>query len=225
MLTTNFVLAAAVVTTIWLVYYVNLYLPRKLEERFLESMKAFSKAIELRFPVNAAGTDEVIRISILIGKRLGYTRSELHQLELAVNLRDIGCCAIPYQPFSTKSRHEWSDAERLVYSRHPEVSGAMLELVPSLRHVADVVRWHHARYDGTTGFESPVGEALPLNARIIKVAADFVRNSEEVGSAVALNSIVAGKGAEYCPDVVAELEHVLTSTRVKEPEPRIAQPL
>jgi len=219
---TNAVLIAAAATTIWLVFYVQYYLPRRLEERFKESMKAFSKAIELRFPANSGRTEEIIRVSVLIGKRFGCTRTEIHELELAAYLRDIGCCALPYRPFNEKPRTEWTEAENAVYNRHPEVSGAMLELVPSLRHVADSVRWHHARYDGVGSPASPVGAALPLNARILKVASDFVWDAEEVGAGAALKSIVERKGTEYCPDVVEELEHVLTSSRVQEPKPRIA---
>ena len=39
---TGGILIAAVLATIWLVFYVHSYLPRKMEQRFLESMKAFS---------------------------------------------------------------------------------------------------------------------------------------------------------------------------------------
>ncbi|MBN9503926.1 MAG: hypothetical protein BGO01_11800 [Armatimonadetes bacterium 55-13] len=220
--TTTIVLVGAAVATIWLIVYVQFYLPRKLEQRFLESMKAFSKAIELRFPMNAGSTDEVVQIATMIGRRFGYTRSELHQLELVVHLRDIGCCAIPYQPFNGKSRIQWTEAERNIYNRHPEVSAAMLELVPSLRHVADMVRWHHARFDGATGIGSPVGTDLPLNSRILKVSADYVRFHGESGGAYAQRKIIDGRGLEYCPDVVDEFVHVLTSSRVKEPEPSLA---
>ncbi len=219
---TNAVLIAAAATTIWLVFYVQFYLPRRLEERFLESMKAFSKAIELRFPTNSGRTDEIIRTCTMIGKRFGYTRSEIHELELAVYLRDIGCCAIPYRPFNEKPRTEWTEAEFTVYNRHPEVSGAMLELVPSLRHVADSVRWHHARFDGADNIGSPTRGDLPLNARILKVSSDYVWLTSEMGAGASLKAIVEGKGTEYCPEVVEELEHVLTSSRVKEPEPSIA---
>jgi response regulator RpfG family c-di-GMP phosphodiesterase len=216
------VLVFAAATTLWLIYYVRFYLPNQLEQRFLESMKAFSKAIELRFPLNAGGSDEVIHFATLMGKQFGYSRTELHELSLAAHLRDIGCCAIPYRPFSEKSRSDWTASEARVFERHPEVSGAMLELVPSLRHVADMVRWHHARFDGSNVVGSPVGSDLPLSARILKVASDFVHLSHEIGSGAAAKVIESGKGTEYCPDVVEEFVQVLRSSRVKEPEPSLA---
>ncbi|MBC8065493.1 MAG: hypothetical protein H7Y17_11720 [Chlorobia bacterium] len=216
------VLVFSGLTTIWLIYYVQFHLPRQLEQRFLESMKAFSKAIELRFPMNSGRSDELIRFARLIGKRFGYTRSELHILELATYLRDIGCCAIPYRPFNEKDRADWTPVESKVFAKHPEVSGAMLELVPSLRHVADSVRWHHARFDGENVVGSPTGTDLPLNARILKVASDFVWLAQEVGPGAATKAIENGVGTEYCPEVVQEFIQVLTSSRVKEPEPSLA---
>ncbi len=212
------VLVFSGVTTIWLIYYVKVYLPRQIEQRFLESMKAFSRAIELRFPIYSGKVDEVIDHAKMLGRRFGCTRTELHELELAAYLRDIGCCAIPYQPYNKKPSEDWSDAELKVYSKHPDVGGAMLELVPSLRHVAEVVRWHHARFDGKDSIGAPIGQDIPLNARILKVVIDYAWRSHEEGEGTAARLIQAGAGSEYCPEVVRELFQVLTSSRVKEPE-------
>ncbi len=216
------VLIIAGITSLWLIYYVKVYLPNQLEARFLESMKAFSKAIELRFPMNSGRTEEILVFAKLVGRRFSYNRSELLELELAAHLRDIGCCAIPYRVFNEKSRPDWTEAEAKVYHKHPEVSGAMLELVPSLRHVADSVRWHHARFDGANVIGSPVGLDQPLNARILKVASDYVWLSLEVGQGAARKAIETGKGTEYCPEVVDEFMQVLTSSRVAESRTRLA---
>jgi response regulator RpfG family c-di-GMP phosphodiesterase len=221
-LISNVILVLAAVTTIWLVYYVQIYLPRQLEQRFLESMKAFSRAIELRFPANTGATLQVIEISKAIGRRFSYTRSELHTLELAAHLRDIGCCAMPYHPFNDKPRTTWTENETKVFAKHPEVSWAMLELVPSLRHVALDVRWHDARFDGQNSVGCPVGPFLPLNARILKVSSDFVVLEQRIGSGAAKQEIESRAGTEYCPDVVSEFVQVLTSSRVHKREPSLA---
>lgn len=213
------ILIAAGLTTIWLFYYVHFHLPAKVETRMLESMQAFSKAVELRFPNNTGKTQEVVELSRKIAKRFDYTRSELHNIELAAHLRDIGCCAIPYRLFNERNRVDWTDAEAKVFSRHPEVSGAMLELVPSLRHVANSVRYHHLRFDGADSPGSPIGTAIPLNARILKVVSDYVWALEELGERSAHRMVTDGCGTVYCPDVVAEFRQVLTSTCVQESEP------
>jgi HD-GYP domain-containing protein (c-di-GMP phosphodiesterase class II) len=215
-------LIAAGLTTLWLFYYVRFYLPSRVESRMIESMHAFSRAVELRFPNSAGKSDEVFQLASLIAKRFGYTKSELHELELAAFLRDIGCCSIPYRPFNDKPRSEWSEAEWRVYSRHPEVSGAMLELVPSLRHLANSVRWHHTPFNGQGALGVPSGPEIPINARILHVASDYVWISHDIGTNTAMESIIHGSGTTYCPEVVAEFQQVLTSFRVQEPEPSFA---
>jgi response regulator RpfG family c-di-GMP phosphodiesterase len=216
------VLIIAAATTLGLIFYVQWYLPRQLEQRFLESMKAFSKAIELRFPKNTGKTEEVIALATQLGRGFGMTRRELHELVVAAYLRDIGCCAIPYRPFNAKERSDWTEHELKVFEKHPEVSGAMLELVPSLKHIAHTVRWHHARFDGNDSIGSPPGHLLPLNARILRVASDFVWLESEVGGGVAAKTVETGAGTDYCPEVVEVLQQVLTSTRVQESQPRLA---
>lgn len=216
------VLLSAGAATVGLVLYVQWYLPRQLEQRFIESMRAFSKAIELRFPKSAGRTDEILSVAKSIGRRFSYSRSELHALELSVYLRDVGCCSIPYHPFNDKPRSEWTEYEARIYERHPEVSGAMLELVPSIRHIAGTVRWHHARYDGRNVPGAPTGHDLPLNARILRIASDYVWLSSELGNGAAIRRIQEGAGAEYCPEVVVEFVQMLTSTRVIEPNPSLA---
>jgi response regulator RpfG family c-di-GMP phosphodiesterase len=216
------VLLSAAAATIGLVFYVQWFLPRQLEQRFIESMRAFSKAIELRFPNSTGRTDEIMGVAKSIGKRFGYTRAELHGLELSVYLRDIGCCSIPYHPFNDKPRSAWTEYESRIFERHPEVSGAMLELVPSVRHIAGTVRWHHARFDGRNVPGAPIGLDLPLNARILKIASDYVWLCNELGTGSAARVIQAGAGAEYCPEVVVEFVQMLTSTRVIEPNPSLA---
>ena len=216
------VLAFAGMTTIILVFYVQYYLPRQLEQRFIESMRAFSKAIELRFPTNSGKTDDIMALAKSVGRRFGYTRAELHELELSVHLRDIGCCSIPYHPFNDKPKSDWTEFESRIFERHPEVSGAMLELVPSIRHIAGTVRWHHARYDGRNVSGAPSGVDLPLNSRILKISADYVWFEQELGRPSALQRIQEGAGTEYCPEVVVEFAQMLTSSRVIEPNPSLA---
>jgi response regulator RpfG family c-di-GMP phosphodiesterase len=213
------VLAVAVAASTWLVAYVRLYLPQKLEDRFLDSMKAFSTAIELRFPSHEGLSLRVVSLSQAVGRQLGLSNSELRELEMAARLRDIGLCSIPYSLVNGKQARDWSLAETMTYSRHAEVSGAMLEMVPSLRHLADVVRWHHARYDGHDEVRgTPLGRELPLDSRILKVVTDYVWRERWQGDVLARDAIRTSTATIYCPEAAEALWGVLTSSRVAEPE-------
>lgn len=203
--------------SLWLVYYVRFLLPRKLDERFRESMRAFGTAIELRFPSQKGMTDQVLMLSDKVARRLGLSEKERHKLEMAAMLRDIGLCAIPYGMMNGKPEQEWTEAERMTYDRHSEVSGAMLEMVPSLRNLASTVRFHHTDFrSGACGDGSPQGEEIPVEARVLKVVSEYVWLAKTRGDLLAKETLLDGSGTAYDPRVVDAILDVLTSARGKQ---------
>src|SRR5579862_6896758 len=201
------VLGSAAAATLWLVVFVNILLPRQVDDRFFDSMRAFSRAVELRFPGQAHLSEDVEALAVRIGRELGFTQQRLRRLRMAARLQDVGLCALPYALINTKPSDQWTDAERATYNRHPEVSGAMLDLVPSLRDLTEIVRCHHARFDGTEG--CPAGDEIPIEARVLKVSADYAWTSRRMGELIAQDKVLTGKGTEYCPQVVEALRAVI----------------
>lgn len=215
------VLLVAGGATAWLMYYVRYFLPAQLNERFRESLTAFSTAIELRFPTHGGLSRRVVGLSIAAGKRMGLRPSQIRDLEMAAILRDIGLCSIPYNLVNGKAPEEWTEAEQMTYDRHPEVSGAMLELVPSLRHLAGIVRWHHANFEDHNPLDPtvPSSNNLPIESRILKVVTEYVWQERYQGDLLARESIREGAGSTYCPAAAAALLAVLTSSRVGQTQP------
>jgi len=214
------VLGSAAAATLWLVVFVNILLPRQVDDRFFDSMRAFSRAVELRFPGQAHLSEDVEALAVRIGRELGFTQQRLRRLRMAARLQDVGLCALPYALINTKPSDQWTDAERATYNRHPEVSGAMLDLVPSLRDLTEIVRCHHARYDGSD--ECPVGESIPIEARVLKVSVDYAWTTRHMGELIARDKIMAGKETEYCPVVVNALAGILKSGRAREIHNQVA---
>ncbi len=207
------VLGAAAAATLWLVVYVNMVLPRRIEDRFLDSMRAFSRAVELRFPGQAHLSDDVEGMALRLGSRLGFTRDQMRRLRTAARLQDVGLCALPYALINVTPSDQWSPEQRATYDRHPAVSKAMLIQVPSLRNITQIVRCHHARFDGTEG--CPAGEAIPIEARVLKVCVDYAWTSRQMGEQVAQERIATGRGSEYCPRIVDVLGGVIGQERMK----------
>ena len=204
-------------TTLAMLYYAKVYLPEKLQKRTSESMKAFSTAVELRFPAREGLSNRVVTLSTELGKRMELTRAQLRRLETAARLRDIGLCAVPYRLVNEKPMREWTEEERSTYERHPEVGAAMLELVPSLSHVAHLVRCHQVAYDGADGPFYPAMDSIPAEARVLKVVGDYVWLERTQGMLLAKESLRDGAGTSYDPDVVYDFLAMLTSSRVGEP--------
>jgi len=110
----------------------------------------------------------------------------------------------------------WTEAERLTFDRHAEISGAMLEAVPSLRAIAPLVRWHHAPFRADDfNSSAPAGESLPIEARILKAVGEYVWFERTRGDFLAKEALRDGSGVAYDPRVVAVLMEVLRSPRVR----------
>ena len=207
------VLSIIAIISALMTYYVVAMLPHRFQEHQRSTLKVFSTAVELRFPGQMGLTDRVVALSLAVGQRLGLTPSEMRSLEHAARLRDIGLCAIPWKLVNDRTPGEWSDAERATYDKHTEVSGAMLELVPSLREMAPIVRYHHAPYDGTDGPTLPQGNNLPVASRIIAVVDAYVARDRLQGDLLARSYLDQQKGQKFDPAVVEAFLRVLPSAR------------
>jgi response regulator RpfG family c-di-GMP phosphodiesterase len=210
------VLISGTVASVALVVYVLVYLPQLQRKRSLESMRAFSTAIELRFPTHRGMTDEVVRLSLGIATALHLSAQDRYHLEMAAHLRDIGLCAIPYALVNRSPMH-LSEAEEATYDRHKEVSGAMLELVPSLRHLAEVVRHHHMRHSDYPNIVDGHQYTPPMIAEILNVATGYAWQVHRDGHTAGRAHVIAESGHEYHPAAAQALLGVITSTRVDEP--------
>ncbi len=208
---------ALVLVALAITYYARVELPLREEERVRQMLRAFSKAIELRFPSHAGLSSRVAALSVFVGLEVGLSPRRLRELERAAWLRDLGLCGISYRLINSKSKQNWSSADEATYRRHPEVGGAMLELVPNLRSLAMIVRCHQAHFDGSSGPYFPHGKDLPIESRILKLISDYVWAERRLGQLLAREQLRDGAGRIYDPEIVRAFVGVLTSTRVGEP--------
>ena len=200
-----------------LTYYLRCHLPHMIEERTRDSFRAFSRAVELRFPNHEGLTSRVIPLSLAVGRRLGLPARRLRNLELAAQLRDIGLCSVPYKLINGKSFVRWTEGDKEAYFKHVETSARMLEQIRSLRHLAPIVRHHHANLDDDENRPGHRSFKLSLESRILKAVGDYVWSERWQGEMLARTYLEQGSGSVYDPAVLAALSDVLTSSRVAEP--------
>ncbi|MBV6459592.1 MAG: hypothetical protein HONBIEJF_02741 [Fimbriimonadaceae bacterium] len=215
------VLVGAGLAAAWLAVYVFLILPRRMSQRLQATVRVFGTAIELRIPHQQGLTEKVSVNCRRVGERLGLGRTTLERMEMAVRLRDIGLVAIPYKLLNSKPPEYWSPAEQAVWDRHPEVSGAMLELVPSLRHLAPIVRWHHGDYQPLASEFAPTRDQLPIESRIINICSAYSWLERHHGTAHARDIVLKASGKAFDPAVVDAFMNVITSSRDAERLPKV----
>jgi HD-GYP domain-containing protein (c-di-GMP phosphodiesterase class II) len=150
---------------------------------------------------------KTVIISLAIGHRIGFSRTELSRLGLAAALKDIGYITIP--PETREKSTNLTKEEMAMISRHPITGYEILSQHEITKgEIATSVLQHHERWNGT-GYPYRTGGAkLTRFAQIISVADTFCTLlSEKPGRRrymphEAIEYIMAYSGDYFSPEVV-----------------------
>jgi hypothetical protein len=186
-----------------LAYQLVSVIPAQARRRMLGAVRAFGRAIELRFPNHAGLNDLVARLARRSGHRLGLGPRRLADLEMSVRLRDIGLCAIPYGLVNGRTWGEWTLSETSTYDCHAEIGGAMLESVQTLARFAPVVRCHHTNFAVIE--EAQLGPGARFDACLVKACAEYVWHARHRGAESARRHLRDGAGTLYEPRIAAQV--------------------
>jgi len=173
-----------------------------------ETVERLTKAIELHDFSTGEHIDRMAHVAALLGDRLGLDPEQVHLLELAAPMHDIGKIATPSEilrkpaPLTAEEREEM---ERHTTVGHEILANSKSEL---LRLAADIALTHHECYDGSGYPRGLAGEEIPLEGRIVAVADVFdallsdrcYRPALTMAEAVAI--IETGRGSQFDPKIV-----------------------
>ena len=107
-----------------------------------------------------------------VGEILGLENETLSMLELAGSLHDVGKDMLSERIVDKPG--PLTDAEWEAMRRHPELGEAFAREKGHPEDIADWVRHHHERLDGTGYPDHLEGEDIPMGARIIAVLDAYV---------------------------------------------------
>jgi putative nucleotidyltransferase with HDIG domain len=139
-----------------------------LERGYVETIRSLASAIDAKDPYTRGHSDRVSALAVEIGRELGLGAAELHALEYAGILHDIGKIGVPEQVLQKRAQ---LTAEELAAVRaHPVIGAEIIGGVAFLQAAAPAIRSHHERWDGTGYPDGLAGEAIPLVARIVNAA-------------------------------------------------------
>ena len=103
--------------------------------------------------------------ALAVAKEMGLTERESDALRAAALLHDIGKLAVPDHIISKPGRLTPEEFEKMKI--HPVVGAEILEKVAFPYPVAEIVRSHHEKWDGTGYPDGIKGEQIPICARIL----------------------------------------------------------
>ena len=142
-------------------------------------------------------------------------------LEVAAMLSQIGCVLLsPATLERVYAREPLSDAEEETVRRLPELVEEILENIPRLEPVREILRYQGKHFDGS-GFpaDTAAGEAIPWGARALKVVLDL-DTLEREGQPVSLCfDTMRGRSGWYDPAIL----QALADLRKSEPEAEVRE--
>ena len=170
-------------------------------------------ALALRAPAVHASTPMVRRLAVEIVRQLGLDARDQALADMCARVRDVGMLGLPDAVVLATGPLSPQDWE--LVNRHPALGAELLEGLPGLREMAEVVRAHHERWDGEGYPDGLRGERIPLLSRVIAAADAFVAIATDrpyrksSGAEAALEQLCQERGTQFDPDAVEALVAVL----------------
>jgi HD-GYP domain-containing protein (c-di-GMP phosphodiesterase class II) len=133
-------------------------------------LTALCDAIDRRPYMRGHGA-RVGELAELVALRLGWAGTQVRRLRVGARLHDLGKLAVADDVWRKRGR--LSEAEREAIRRHPLAGVRLLARQPSLRFAVPLALFHHEHWDGAGYPNGKIGDAIPVEARVLALADAF----------------------------------------------------
>jgi len=189
---------------------------QELDRLYLKTVETLSVAIDAR-ESGTLGQARCVQIYARgLARAAGISNpKELRGIEAAALLLDIGNLAVPESILNNPG--ELSPAEFQKIMTHPVVGANILSAIDFPYPLADYVRHHHERWDGSGYPDQLQGPHIPLGARILAIADSFAALTcdrpyqKARPHSAALLTLQAGAGSRHDPLLVDTFTRVSPS--------------
>ncbi len=188
-----------------------------------DALRALVRVIDERDHHTLDHSELVAKYAQQIAEALQLPQQDIDTITPAALLHDLGKVGMADDVlFNPKSLNP---TERKHAQQHAEVGAMLLSKFPLFRKGANLVRYHHERYDGKGYPEGLVGEDIPLGSRIISVADAYQAMTEDrpyrraLSQGEAIAQLMQGSGTQFDPRVVQALVQSLSPQAEATPSP------
>jgi HD-GYP domain-containing protein (c-di-GMP phosphodiesterase class II) len=141
---------------------------RQLTETLSAMVAPIVLAMEMRDPYTAGHQGRVAEIAIAIGEEMGWPKDKIQGLRVAAQVHDIGKIAIPAEILTKPGK--LNGAELAIIKQHSETGYIILKDIPFAWPIAEIVRQHHEKLDGSGYPQGLKGDAILPEAKVLAVA-------------------------------------------------------
>ena len=185
-------------------YHVNL----ELEQVNRDLLELMVKAIEQRDPYTSGHSLRVSLYARALAQAAGLSAKQVENVETAALLHDVGKIHEEYAPLLRKEGR-LTPEEFALMKNHPVRSHELVKTVSRFRGDVELaVRHHHEDHNGRGYPDGLSGDAIPLGARIIRIAdtTDAMTTDRPYRRAMSYERVVAElreyAGIQFDPELV-----------------------
>lgn len=139
-----------------------------LQRSLNQTVEAMGGLCEMRDPYIAGHDRRVAQLACAIARKIGLSGERVQGLQVAALLHDIGKIAVPAEILARPGRLSGYEFE--IVKVHPQAGYEILAKIEFPWRVAEMVRQHHERLDGSGYPQGIKGDAMMEEARILAVA-------------------------------------------------------
>lgn len=176
-----------------------------LEKAYLESIETLRYTVEAKDTYTRGHSDRVSEFSVLIGKKMNLSESDLKTLQVGGIFHDVGKIGVPDSILLKEAK--LTDDEYSEIKNHPSIGAHILSTASIFRDIIPIVKHHHEKYDGN-GYPGRLkGEEIPYLARITAIADSFdaMTSRRTYRNALPLETVITEfercKGTQFDPEL------------------------
>jgi len=192
---------------------------RQLEKAYDLTLRAWTKALELRGREIEGHSLRVTALSIQLGHKLGLSKEQLEQLRLGALLHDIGKMNIPESILLKPG--PLTDEEWELIKKHTRVAVEIFKDISYLNDAMKVVCCHHEQLDGKGYPLNLVREDIPIEAKIFSVVDswDVILSDRPYSSAwsdeKARSYLISQSGKKFDSEIVSALFELIEENNLE----------
>jgi putative nucleotidyltransferase with HDIG domain len=137
------------------------------EINYHEIIDCITFALDTRDPYTGGHSQRVSDMALEVCKLLKLNQNDTEKIHIAAHLHDIGKIGIPDSILLKQGKLD--DSEWQIMKNHPEIGANILKKSAYLTELAEIVLFHHERFDGKGYPLGKSGNDIPLGSRIIAI--------------------------------------------------------
>jgi diguanylate cyclase (GGDEF)-like protein/putative nucleotidyltransferase with HDIG domain len=144
---------------------------RKNEQDLINSVRTLVSIINAKDRYTYGHSERVALYAQELAKEIGLTENQIKCIAYGAFLHDIGKIEISRDILNKTT--VLTAEERHIFNQHPVWGAEIVKPIRAFRDISPLILHHHENFDGT-GYPSGLkGAAIPLEARILRIADSF----------------------------------------------------